>query len=248
MLIFDIETGPLPDDQLRSFHEPPELPPQPGEWDESSVKLGRLKDAEKIREKIEEARQKHLAAVAGHDEKCRQLTEQAWLDFKGRAALDATTGQVLVIGYYNPDADRFAIDHGDEAELIARFWAKAASCRAEHRSFVGLNIHEFDLPFLARRSWLLGVSVPDWLIRQDRYFDGVFIDLRKVWLCGQWTGSGVKSSFGHLAKAFGTDGKPDGIDGSMFADLWETDREKAIAYLESDLRQPAEWARRMGTI
>ena len=247
MLTFDIETAGLPDDHLRKIYEPLELPEPPGEFDPSTVRVGGLKDPDKIAAKIDAAKKSHSDLVAGHDGKCKAIATNHGEEFKDRAALDAVTGRVIAIGYFNPAADKSVIDHGDERELIDRFWGKALSCRNEHRAMVGLNIHDFDLPFLVRRSWFLDVYVPDWAMQRSRYFDPVFVDLRKTWLCGQH-GTSIKSSFDHLGKAFGTGGKPEGVSGGQFAELWETDREKAIAYLENDLRQPAIWAARMGII
>jgi hypothetical protein len=51
-----------------------------------------------------------------------------------------------------------------------------------------------------------------------------------------------------LAKAFGCDGKMDGVDGSQFAELWATDRKKAEEYLKADLKATAAVAERMGVI
>jgi len=250
MIIWDIETGPLSDEALKLMHEPPEPPLHPGEFDSGSVRVGNLKDRAKIDAKIAEAKAAHEQSVASYQSLCQRTVDEAWQLFKGNAALDASTGRVLAIGYHNPDLPATAIDAADKINkegMIERFWQKAEALRHQSRPMVGLNIHDFDLPFLVRRSWLLGIEVPDWVIRQERYFDSVFVDLRKRWLCGQYAAN-TRSSFAHLAKAFQTDGKPDGVDGSQFYELWETDREAAIAYLKNDVEQPAKWARAMGIV
>lgn len=71
MIVFDIETGPLPLNILKS-----RMP----EFDPEDVKCGNLKDAAKIADKI-------AAAKRSHEEK-----------YIERAALSATTGRVLAIG------------------------------------------------------------------------------------------------------------------------------------------------------
>lgn len=218
MLVFDIETAPLPDCDLKRA------------FDGSEIKLGNLKDPEKIKEKL----------------------DNAWFEFKSKAALSASTGYVLCIGYYYTDRDQAVIDDGEnddgdtrEAKILRGFWSMVETCRKNSIEMGGVNIHDFDLPFLVRRSWILGVDVPAGVLGQGRYWHSVFVDLRKVWLCGQ-SPNGVKSSFDELAAAFGTGGKPAGINGGDFAELWERDRPTAIAYLENDLKQPAKWAKAMG--
>jgi len=160
MLVFDIETGPLADEELRKVYTEPELPEHPGEFDESQVKLGNTKDQNKILLKIEEARNKHGRQLAEHDSKCQSILSKHWEDFKGKAALDALTGRILAIGYFNPDNDKHIVDSGEELQLLENFWRQYESKVSDRRSIVGHNILNFDLPFICRRSWLLGITIP----------------------------------------------------------------------------------------
>jgi len=217
MLIWDIETEGLPD--------------AADAFDPSSVKVGNLKDAAKIAAKVAEAREQFIE----------------------KAALSATTGRVLAIGYFDPAKEAVRVNgigeletaDKDEAEVIEDFWNTAEDCRDRSVPLVGLNIHEFDLPFLVRRSWILDLMIPDWVMSQDRYWDPIFVDLRKKWLCGV-RATDVRSNFGELGAAFGTGGKTDGVTGADFSRLWWSDRTKAIEYLVNDVKQPATWAYRMG--
>ena len=73
-----------------------------------------------------------------------------------------------------------------ESAILGRFWATYLKVKNEGRPMVGLNIFDFDLPFLARRSWINGIDVPETAIDQSfRYWDRVFVDLRRRWLLGQ---------------------------------------------------------------
>ncbi len=253
MLIFDIETSALPDADLRRiFGDPDPGIADPVQFDPSSVKTGNLKDAAKIKEKIDAAAAEHAALADSYDYRVNTAKAAAFAEFKSRAALSATTGQILCVGYFNAKSEQTFIDDGrnddgdvPEVRILGRFWRKYEECRDQRRPMIGLNIHDFDLPFLMRRSWILGVPVPSGVLMQKRYWCDTFLDLRKLWLCGQMS-NGTKSSFDELAAAFGTDGKPEGINGGDFARLWEEDRATAIAYLENDLRQPAKWAAAMG--
>lgn len=252
-IVWDIETAPLADDVLRAMM--PALPDADilaplGEFDLSSVKVGNLKP-ENAAAKIEAARMEHDKLKAEYPSRLQAAKDQQFAEFKSKAALSATTGRVLVIGYYSPHNEQVKIDWGgpdaSETKTLATFWTFYDSCRKTSTALVGLNIHDFDLPFLVRRSWLNDVAVPATVLRQDRYWDDVFVDLRKRWLCGQQA-SGQKSNFDFLGSAFGTGGKTDGINGGDFARLWIEDRAKAIEYLTNDLKQPAAWARQMGVL
>jgi hypothetical protein len=243
MLIFDIETGPLPDDQLKLVYEPPELPAAPGAFDESSVKLGNTKKEELVRAKIEDARQKHEKAAAEHDQKCRAISDEHWTKFKSGAALSALTGRVLSIGYYSPDKGKLKVDGDDEAQLLANFWGQFERMLSERRSMVGHNIARFDVPFICRRSWLTGIPVPSGVMN-GRYLNNIFVDTYEIWSCGEYPKP--KGSLDAIHRALGGQGKPDDVTGADFANLWFTDREKAIEYLANDLRISAEVALKLG--
>jgi len=226
MISFDIETEPLPEKELLEM-----LP----EFDESSVKVGNLKDPTKIKAKIDAAKESH---------------QQRFVE---KAALSATTGRVLAVGYYDSETAKFVIDavHGKSTEqsVIASFWTAAHKARMQHDTLVGLNIFDFDLPFLMRRSWILDIDVPGWVIIQDRYFTDYFIDLRRKWLCGQ-NPQQTLSSFAELGRAFGTGGKNvEDVSGADFHRMFhgtEQEKAKAIEYLKNDVRQPVRWAHSMG--
>ena len=209
MIIFDIETGPLPESDMPPF-------------DESTVKLGQLKDPIKVTAKIEEARAKYVE----------------------RAALSPLTGQVLAIGYLPPgEAESIVVEN--ENVLLADFWWRFLSHRRHGNIIVGHNILGFDLPFLVRRSWLLGIDVPADAF-DGRYFNRIFVDTMDRWGCGTRGGDFVKLDV--LAKAFGVGGKPDGITGGMFAELLANDRKAAEEYLHNDLEMTAKVAERMGLV
>ena len=211
MISLDIETAPQSQDEWKA-----KVP----EFDQDSGKSGNLKDPEKSKAKIDAARASY---------------ESTFID---RAALSATTGRVLAIGYYDSsDQNGFItcpshITDRDESEaaVIAAFWQNCESSRRDKTKMIGLNIFDFDLPFLIRRSWILGVDVPDWVVVQGRYFDPLFVDLRKVWLLGQQPAN-CKSSFDELGRAFGSGGKDvEGCTGADFHKTWWAggeDREKA---------------------
>lgn len=253
MLIFDIETSARPEAELRPLC-PPFDPASVdglavGEFDPASVKLGNTKDQAKIDAKIAEARAAHEAAAANAPQILAAAEEAHWRSFVNRAALSPVTGQVLAIGYWSAKAGAKIQGQGeslDERQLLANFWNRYRACRSEGRRMVGFNIFRFDLPFMARRSWFLGVEVPDTLTDPSgRYFDRVFVDLLARWQCGVY---GESIRLDDLARFFGVGCKPDGICGADFGRLYVEDRATAIEYLKNDLLITSGCAARMGFV
>ncbi len=241
MIVFDIETGPLPEDVVLANASPFEPLPHPGQFDPDSVKLGNIKDQAKIDAKIAEKRAEHEKAVADHEAK-NTAEHSAWKKSAiSRAALSAFTGQVLAIGFQNGSHSKIRVE--PEPDMLGEFWLVYRRARESRTNLVGHNILGFDLPFLIRRSWLLGVDVPDQVF-DGRYFDRIFVDTMKYWQLGTWGGEVAKLDA--IDKYFGGDGKNG--DGSMFAELLKSDRTKAIEYLSNDLKITARVATRMGIV
>jgi uncharacterized protein YprB with RNaseH-like and TPR domain len=176
-IFFDIETGPLPENELAAL-----MPP----FDPAEVKTGNIKDPEKIAAKIAEAEVNHKR------------------DFIEKAALDPLTGRVVAIGLLDASTGQFSvIGHDDEAKTLAEFWD---ACRGEMmriHQMVGFNTYQFDLPFLIRRSWKHRVLVP-FGIRRGRYWSDQMIDLRDGWQLGDRQARG---SLDAIAKHLGLGGK-----------------------------------------
>lgn len=253
MLFFDIETEGLPletlQEKLGPFDQGSVKGLVTGEFDPDSVKTGNL-GAVKAEEKIAAARRKHSEALANSAKLIAEAEQAHWDGIVERAALSATTGKVLVIGFYDFETEAVTAlaenpNNNDEAAVLRSFWKIFSDSAKTNKRMVGLNIFSFDLPFLIRRSWILEVEVPPAVGTLGKYvkWNEVFTDLREIWQLGDRQS---KSSFDELGRAFGTGGKPDGINGGDFARLWREDRETAKRYLINDLKQPVQWALRMG--
>jgi uncharacterized protein YprB with RNaseH-like and TPR domain len=176
-IIFDIETGPLPESELAAL-----LPP----FDPAEVKTGNLKDEAKIAAKLAEAEANHRR------------------DFFDRAALDPLTGRVVAVGLLYPDSGEFhVIGHDDEAATLREFWDVCRGQQGRINQMVGFNTHLFDLPFLIRRSWKHRVPVP-FGVRRGRYWSDEMIDLRDGWQLGDRM---AKGSLDVIAKHLGVGAK-----------------------------------------
>ncbi len=198
------------------------LPP----FDPAEVKTGNMKDEAKISAKIAEAKANH---------------ESDWLD---QSALYAERGKVLVAAWLGKNGEKYSLFEGDEIDILEGVWLRVAEALIENEKIAGHCHLSFDLPFLIRRSWILGVDVPSTVrtfVRGRFYWNENFIDTRDLWQLGQ---RDYKSSLDYVAKAFGQPGKTG--NGKNFADLYASDREAALEYLRNDLRETLGIARQMG--
>jgi predicted PolB exonuclease-like 3'-5' exonuclease len=147
------------------------------------------------------------------------------------AALDAALGQILCVGILR-DGEQPQFIHNDENEtdLLRNVWHTLEHKRSGE-VYVTFNGHRFDFPYLARRSFAKGVTVPSWFPRDGRFPKYAFNDLAEVWSCGDRSAT---ISLDRLAVLCGLPGKSH--SGADFARLWKEDRKTAFAYLENDLR------------
>lgn len=221
MLVVDIETKPQPIEVLRAMFRP------------------KTKD-----EFVGAQRWKPETIEA----KYAEYLETAFTDFVEGAALDATTGEVVAIGYLESPNVEIELAESDvtEEELIARFWQQVKDCFWTGKNVVGHNLFGFDLPFLIRRSWILGVQIPsEALSNFGRRFCDSFICTQRVWCFDNHS----YVSLDRLARALEVGHKLDGISGADFARLIagdEMERAKAIDYLINDLWLTCSIAKRMG--
>jgi hypothetical protein len=221
-IIFDVETGPLAESELVAM-----MPA----FDPAEVKCGNLKDPAKIAEKIAEAEANHRR------------------DFFDKAALDPLTGRVIAIGmvladgHQDFDEGKFVIiGHDDEARTLREFWEALRGDMGRVNPVIGFNIHGFDLPFLIRRSWKHRVTVP-FGIRRGRYWSDQVCDLRDCWQLGDRQARGSLDS---IARHLGVGAKNG--DGKAFAELWQTNRQQAEAYLRNDIQLTAKVADALGIV
>ncbi|HWV98530.1 MAG TPA: ribonuclease H-like domain-containing protein [Candidatus Acidoferrum sp.] len=176
-IVFDIETGPLPEPELAAL-----MPT----FDAAEVKTGNLKDPEKIAAKIAEAEASHRR------------------EFVERGALDPLTGRVIAVGLLYEDSGEFVvIGHDDEASTLREFWRACQGEMGRINQMVGFNTWSFDLPFLIRRSFKYRVAVP-FGIRRGRYWGDEMVDLREVWQLGDRQARGSLDS---IAKHLGIGAK-----------------------------------------
>lgn len=234
--------------------DPASIGPHPGVFNEDNVKTGNVKDPAKIEEKVKEALKKHNQLVADYYRKQSTGEADYWRDVQNKAALSASTGRVIAIGYLgNQRTLHLGINGVTEKALLLKFWHTYRAARESNRPMVGFCIKDFDVPFLAQRSWILGLDVPRTLLTASGYLDPCFIDLHERWKCGvRGRGERGASTLDAVCQALGLPGKVDGCTGADFARLLRSEKEEerhaAIAYLNGDLDSASSVAERLGVV
>ena len=212
LLHFDCETKPQPEAYLLANNLLPEFEPP-----------ANIKDPDKIADRAAAHRAKALED----------------------AALSAITGEICAIGWQMGDLEKtythlLAVGSVTEKVLLEEFWREGRNAVNRGDRLCGFNVKSFDLPFLIRRSWILGVKPMD-LHDGKWWLDRSVVDLRDRWTFNDRHGAG---SLATLATLFGI-GQKTG-SGADFAKLMVSDPEKAKEYLKNDVQLLPRLAARMG--
>jgi hypothetical protein len=219
-VVFDIETGPRPEDEMKAlFHE---------------------KTLEEFADGCDKRWKPDTVAV-----KYEEYKAVAWQQFVEKAALSPITGRVLLVGVLWSEKPLF-IDQADERALLESWWDMVDHWLADKVPMIGHDSNRFDLAFLIRRSWHLGVSVPA-EVRQGRYWNPLFRDTKEAWTFGDQG----HVSLNTLGEFFGCGQKTEGVSGGDFAKLWfgtAEERQLALDYNAQDLRLTAAVAAKMGMV
>lgn len=226
---FDIETVPAPEGELKdAYHE---------------------KTLEEFSQSCDKRWKPDTVAA-----KFQDYRATAWDEFVGKAALSPVTGRVAMIGMVQYGCFVGLVDGSETANLEA-FWERVEFWLANKSPIIGHNSNSFDLPFLVRRSWMLGVPVPR-EVRQGRYWHPLFRDTMEVWAFG----AREYTSLNDIAATFRVGQKTEGVHGRDFHRLWfgtmpaeewgipAEQRAKAIEYCEQDVRLTAAIAEKMGLV
>lgn len=216
---FDVET--IPDQTIQD-----ELKPQ---FDESTVKLGNLKDRFKIQEKMDEARAEFSLTI------------------DKRMATNPDTCQIVALTILNgPYRARFApyclseyaLGSVEEFKILTETWKLIASRIASGAFLVSFNGGSFDLPVMIRRSMLLDVYVPrDVLLAVLSRTGGPHIDLMNVLgVRSPFSGKIEARSLDYYLKRFELTPKTPGWDGSKVYPAFKEKRyEEILEYNKQDV-------------
>ena len=149
-----------------------------------------------------------------------------------KAALDADFGKIVAIGIKEDNGDPYSLLVGEEiaednvlteADAISWFWALFNHHR---RVCCGYNIIGFDLPYLLRRSFDLGIFVPA-IPNLSKYQTHPTLDLMNVLY--NW---GQPRGLKFVCERYGIENPLPDLDGSMVKDM---DAATLKAYVENDV-------------
>ena len=157
----DLETWPLPESEMQQFFPEPTPYEDPGEFDESTVKLGNLTDPVKIKAKIGRAAMDWEVAREQGKELHNEMYLEACQKVREKACLDPRMSRIF--GFVIKTGDTGGIVHlkpnptqEEEEQLIEMLWARIMSSS----QIVGWNILGFDLPYLISRTLLSELECP----------------------------------------------------------------------------------------
>lgn len=179
----------------------------------------------------------------------KQETLDKWIKEKKPAAieeklskggLDAAIGHVICIGYAvndEPAVAHMAETPEDESVILNTLLSRIATLQAP--TFIGHNLAGFDIKFLKQRCMVLGLDYR--LLPYDaKPWDAVLYDTMTEWDAKNYT------KLDKLAKAFGLEGKTDGMDGSQVWDYYKAGRfDEIAAYCADDVELTRNVANKM---
>jgi DNA polymerase elongation subunit (family B) len=181
-----------------------------------------LKDPAKIEADIEEKKAKYIA----------------------QAALSPMSGRVIAVGIRHSHDGTQLIHGEDEADVLRKTCRVLNDCIGERIRCVGFNIHGFDLPFLRFRAMVHGFKTPLWTTYNGRsYWSSHFRDLLPELVMGRYFAG---FNLNAVCKSIGLPGKTG--DGAFFYEQYKADKQKALDYLENDLKATEALGKRMGVI
>ncbi|CAB4172038.1 hypothetical protein UFOVP930_39 [uncultured Caudovirales phage] len=220
ILIIDIETLSQPEAEIRA-----KLPP----FDPAKVKLGVLKDPDKIRAKLAEAEAEH------GNEEVRE------------GALHATTGTLAIVGFRRGEGvKQYHVGEMTEAQMIEAAFVNILAAFDKGVIVSGFFIKGFDLPFIVQRAWLLGVKVPTRIFNafKPRYpWSESIVCLQEVWLAGSAAQFGARVSLATVLRELGL--PPKSGSGADFGAMWARSCAEALQYNANDLAVEMQLAERL---
>lgn len=232
-LAIDIETWPEDDSVLEKFADPA---PDPVPFDPAAVKVGNLKDPDKIAAKIEEARAAHE-----REQEEAQDPEKRLAKVREKACLKGHLCRIYAFGArsdaFIDEIDQVPAPTLDQERVLAKrlvdlIGLHLLECGSNAR-VIGWNTEGFDLPIIIQRAIILGVPI-GFKIELPVWRNAWNCDLARVWSMGGGRGDGHYQSLGTVAKALGLGGKRD-LDGMLPWEMCVRSPEAAREYLARDI-------------
>jgi uncharacterized protein YprB with RNaseH-like and TPR domain len=188
----------------------------------------------------------------GMDEETKKLWEQKTQyqrrdevsaeDFYERAGIWAEFGKIICIsvGYFNNKSDirnfRVTSLFGEEKKILQDFSNLLnENFNLTAHLLCGHNIKEFDIPFIARRMIINGITLPSKInLFGKKPWEVPHLDTLELWKFGDYKHF---TSLKLLTKILGIKSPKDDIDGSEVARVFyiENDIDRIVTYCEKDV-------------
>ena len=219
--IFDIETKPYSEEDILKNSKP---------FSKDDVKLGNLKDPEKIEAKLDAA---------------EDIYKRNLLD---KAALDPHTSSICAIGYNERNTDSVKLLLGDERDILTEFWNVFRGTSEAWCFWSGSNDKTaFDPRHIIMRSWKLGVPTAWRVVGKRGFLTDRFVDISQTYLFGASYPSycsadkaaeqlglvGTQSGCGMVKSKQAL--KSSGVEGKNFHEVLESNPKLAKEYLTNDV-------------
>jgi predicted PolB exonuclease-like 3'-5' exonuclease len=174
--------------------------------------------------------------------------EQTAADIYQRAGIYAEFGKIICISagfVVKKDNERFfrikSFYDDDEKTLLQDFGKALTSFfRSSGKFLCGHNVKEFDVPYIARRMLINGLSLPTVLnIAGKKPWEVEILDTMELWKFGDYK---HYTSLNLLTNVMGIPSPKDDIDGSMVAQVYyqEKNLERIVKYCEKDVLATAQ--------
>ena len=141
--------------------------------------------------------------------------------FQAKSALQAEFGRIIsiTIGLIKfvdgePVANLASYSGEDEVDILTRVFTAITKMEKTGIKVVGHNIKRFDIPFICKRAFINGISLPTTLQVWDKKpWETALIDTSELWSFGAWQ-EGF-TSLDLLATVLGIDSPKSDINGSQ---------------------------------
>ncbi len=174
--------------------------------------------------------------------KYQRKEDQTPEEFYERAGIWAEFGKIVCIsvGYFiiKNDIRNFRVTSyfGDEDQILKDFGNLLQNHFNQPQHLLcGHNSKEFDIPFLARRMIIKGISLPEKLnLFGKKPWEIAHLDTMELWKFGDYKHF---SSLRLLTKVLGIPSPKDDIDGSQVAEVFykENNIDRIVIYCEKDV-------------
>jgi hypothetical protein len=174
----------------------------------------------------ERASKKPRSSVIGDIQKIIAGRAKAAESFRKSLSLNPCYNRIVAMGWAVGGSEpegMLAENEDQERELLRAFWDLVGACTPN----IGFNHTLFDLPVACVRSVLLGVE-------PSRMFD-LPRDRGCLDLCQKLGVTGQRPRLKEIARLMGVPIPEEGVDGSMVAELIESDPGKVLRYVKSDV-------------